>query len=117
MVEMHVDDRGLLHHENHYAHPRMRPYERSVHHAARSGNRGLRVAKLLRAVEPGTLTSGQLRAILSDHEGAPESICRHGTQPEDMRTVFWVIADPGRGEVEYGLGPPCSTNPQTYRFE
>jgi isopenicillin-N N-acyltransferase-like protein len=116
MVEMGVDARGLLHHENHYAHASMQQYERSPRHAARSDARGRRVAELLAEVEPGALTPTRLRQILSDHQGAPESICRHAVSENDMHTVFWAIADPARLEVEYGLGPPCTSAAQMYRF-
>ncbi len=116
MAEMSVDDRGLLHHENHYALGTMQPYERSPQHAARSAARGQRVTELLDGMEPGAVTPEVLRRILSDHEGAPESICRHATAPEDMQTVFWVVAAPSRGEVHYGLGPPCTTEAERYTF-
>jgi isopenicillin-N N-acyltransferase-like protein len=116
MVEMGVDDRGLLHHENHYTQPAMRQYERNVENAARSAARGQRVAVLLDALEPGSVTVERLRGILADHEGAPESICRHPAQPDDMQTVFWAVADPGRGQVHYGLGPPCTTPAHHYDF-
>jgi isopenicillin-N N-acyltransferase-like protein len=117
MVELTPDQRGLLHHENHYTDETMRPYERNARHASRSEIRGRRVAELLGRVEPGRLTRASLRGILSDHEGAPESVCRHADGPDDMQTVFWSIAEPARREVEYGLGPPCSTEPQLYVFE
>jgi isopenicillin-N N-acyltransferase-like protein len=116
MAELTPDDRGLLHHENHYLDPAMRSFERSPTHAARSAVRGDRVAELLTDVAPGTVTPERMRAVLSDHDGAPESVCRHATAPEDMQTVFWAVADPGGGEVHYGLGPPCSTEPRSYRF-
>jgi hypothetical protein len=74
------------------------------------------VAELLAEVEPGALTPTRLRQILSDHQGAPESICRHAVSEDDMHTVFWAIADPARLEVEYGLGPPCTSAAQMYRF-
>jgi isopenicillin-N N-acyltransferase like protein len=117
MAELTPDPRGLLHHENHYVDATMRPYERNARHASRSEVRGRRVATLLDEVEPGTLTRESLRGILSDHRGAPESVCRHADGPDDMQTVFWSIADPARREVEYGLGPPCSTDAQLYAFE
>ncbi|CAA9329379.1 MAG: hypothetical protein AVDCRST_MAG36-837 [uncultured Nocardioidaceae bacterium] len=116
MAALGTDDRGVLHHENHYVAAEMRPFERSATHAARSAARGDRVAALLQDVSPGDVTPELLRRVLADHEGAPESVCRHAAVPEDMQTVFWVVADPAGGEVHYGLGPPCSTDPHTYRF-
>lgn len=116
MVEMGVDALGLLHHENHYAHASMQRYERSPRHAGRSDARGRRVEALLAEVEPGTFTPTRLRQILSDHQGDPESICRHAASEDDMHTVFWAITDPARREVEYGLGPPCTSEARVYRF-
>jgi len=116
MAVIGADDRGLLHHENHYCTTAMRPFERNPAHAAHSAARGARIAELLDDVEPGTVTPERLRAVLADHAGAPESVCRHAASPDDMHTVFWSVADPARGTVHYGLGPPCSTEPHTYRF-
>ena len=117
MAELRVDDRGLLHHENHYVDPSMRMYERSVFHAGRSAIRSERLTVLLNALEPGTVTPAQLRSILSDHENAPESICRHAVSEHDMETVFWAIAEPAAREVEYGLGPTCTSESHRFRFE
>jgi isopenicillin-N N-acyltransferase-like protein len=115
-AEIGLDARGLMHHENHYVHPRMQGYERNAAHAERSATRERRVEALISELEPGSLTPELLRKVLSDHENAPESICRHGVGEHDMHTVFWVVADLARREVQYGLGPPCETEPELYRF-
>jgi isopenicillin-N N-acyltransferase-like protein len=117
VAELRVDDRGLLHHENHYVDPSMHAFERSAHHADRSNVRRERVSQLLSALEPGAVTPAHLRAILSDHENAPESICRHAASEHDMETVFWAIADPKARQVTYGLRPPCIPGAETYLFD
>jgi isopenicillin-N N-acyltransferase-like protein len=116
MAELGLDDRGVLHHENHYVAPSMLRYERSAANADRSAVRQHRVDELLRDLEPGTVTVAQLRTILSDHSNAPESICRHAVSDNDMATVFWAIADPAAGHVDYGIGAPCSSEFLRYSF-
>jgi isopenicillin-N N-acyltransferase like protein len=105
---------GVLAHANHYAHPRMQRYERSPR-AARSRARACRAEELL-AGRNGPVTIAWLREALSDHEGAPDSLCRHG-DAEGTKTVFWCVADVTAGEITYGRGTPCRSQAQTYRFE
>ena len=55
---------------------------------------------------------------LSDHEGAPDSICRH-PEPGDgegSKTVFWCIADVTDGRITFGRGNPCDSMAQDYAF-
>ena len=33
-----------------------------------------------------------------------------------MKTVFWCVADVTAGEITYGRGNPCDSEPQVYRF-
>jgi hypothetical protein len=61
------------------------------------------------------VTTEWLREALCDHEGEPESLCRHG-DAEGTKTVFWCVADVSEGEIAYGSGTPCSSQAQTYRF-
>jgi isopenicillin-N N-acyltransferase-like protein len=95
----------------------MRRYERSPH-VTGSATRYRRAGELLgeAAAAPGTIDEGRLRAMLSDHENAPESICRHGSGPSDTKTVFWTVADVTEGRVKFGRGNPCDSNAQTYAF-
>ncbi|MBC7318276.1 peptidase C45 [Candidatus Bipolaricaulota bacterium] len=52
-------------------------------------------------------------AILSDHFGFPESICRHFShqkiEPQYV-TVLSCILDPQAGRIHYKPGPPCETS-------
>lgn len=55
-----------------------------------------------------------LFSVLSDHQGYPDSICRHVNvnDPEhtQMETVFSIVMNLTEGTFEYRLGHPCSTN-------
>ncbi len=123
-----------LAHTNHYVEPAMLRYEGDPAYARHSAMRYDRACGLLAAAVAagtGTVTTAVLRAWLSDHVGAPDSICRHPgghvgdttgapPGPDDgsrVKTVFWAIADVTAGEVTYGRGNPCAGHePQRYAF-
>lgn len=114
-----TDGRGHLVHTNHYVCKRMLRYEGDPTYAVRSARRYQRAADLLHSAEPGSLAAADLRAFLADHEGAPDSICRH---PEDFpglstsATTFWWVADLTAMALSYGRGNPCDSIEQTYAF-
>jgi isopenicillin-N N-acyltransferase-like protein len=130
-----------LAHTNHYVEPAMLHYEADPAYARRSAVRYSRACALLAraaAGPPGRVTPAVLRSWLSDHVGAPDSLCRHpgapaaapgakarlagvdsdrhagtGTAPpaeseSRVKTVFWAIADVTAGSILYGLGNPCA---------
>jgi hypothetical protein len=69
-----------LAHTNHYVEPAMLRYEGDPAYARRSAVRYARACALLAgatAAAPGSVTPAVLRSWLSDHRGAPDSICRH----------------------------------------
>jgi hypothetical protein len=116
-----------LAHTNHYVEPAMVLYEGDPAYARRSAARYERACALLAGAEagpPGVVTPGVLRSWLADHEGAPDSICRHpgaatGSPGGDaaVKTVFWTIADVTAGEVVYGRGSPCAgAEPERHAF-
>ena len=116
-----------LAHTNHYVEPAMVLYEGDPAYARRSAARYERACALLAgaaAGPPGSVTPAVLRSWLADHEGAPDSICRHpGGAPDAVtgeagtKTVFWTIADVTAGEVVYGRGNPCAgAEPGRYAF-
>ena len=105
---------GGLAHTNHYVEPEMLRYEGDPAYARRSAVRYGRACALVAAAAPGSVTPALLRAWLADHEGAPDSICRHAAAEPGgsmSKTVFWAIADVTTGEISYGLGNPCSGEP------
>lgn len=112
-----LDDAAHLVHTNHYVCDRMLGYEGDPGYALRSAVRYGRARALIAAAPPGSVTEDSLRAILSDHETKPDSICRHpefGTPRE--KTVFWCVADVTEGRITFGRGNPCDSAAQTYAF-
>jgi isopenicillin-N N-acyltransferase like protein len=112
-----LDERDHLAHTNHYACERMVPFEGDAAYAVRSARRLDRARALLAAHAPGTVTAGSMRAMLSDHEGAPDAICRHpdAAHPQE-KTVFWCVADLTEGRIDFGRGNPCDSVAQAYVF-
>jgi isopenicillin-N N-acyltransferase-like protein len=112
------DERGLLAHTNHYVHPDMLEFEGDHEYAGRSDARYREACRMLAEAPAGKITTDGLRDMLSDHTGAPDSVCRHpdpaaGAQ---SKTVFWCVSDLTDGEIEFGRGNPCNSTAQPYRF-
>ena len=112
-----LDDAGHLVHTNHYVCDRMLPFEGDPAYAEHSAIRYERARELIAAHPPGSVTTGTMREILSDHETKPDSLCRH---PEfgrpNSKTVFWCVADVTDGRITFGRGNPCDSEPQEYVF-
>jgi isopenicillin-N N-acyltransferase-like protein len=112
-----LDDEGHLVHTNHYVCDRMVPYEGDTAYAVRSAVRYSRARELIEAQAPGSVDGGVMRAILSDHETAPDSLCRHpSVEAPDSKTVFWCVADVTEGVITFGRGNPCDSDAQEYAF-
>lgn len=115
-----LDERGHLVHTNHYVCRRMRRFEGDPEYVPHSSRRYTRAAELLASAEPGSITAETMRGFLADHEGAPDSLCRHpelhGDDTSHTATCFWWIADMTEMRVEYGRGNPCDSIGQTYGF-
>jgi isopenicillin-N N-acyltransferase like protein len=107
------DARGTLAHTNHYTSPRMAAYERDPGDIGGSCTRERTARSWL---ERGPATPELLREALSDHEGAPDSLCRHVELGAQSKTVFWCLADVTEGTVRYGRGNPCDSQEQRYAF-
>ena len=124
-----------LAHTNHYVEPAMLRYEGDPAYAGRSAVRYRRACALLAgaaAAGPRTVTTAVLRSWLADHDGAPDSICRHpaagAAAPLDASpiaplvegatmTAFWTLADVTAGRILYGRGNPCRRNePDMFTF-
>jgi isopenicillin-N N-acyltransferase like protein len=104
---------GTLAHTNHYTSARMSRYERDPGSTAGSRARQRSACAWL---ERRPITPGLLREALSDHTGAPDSLCRHVEDGAASKTVFWCIADVTEGTVRYGRGNPCHSQEQHYAF-
>ncbi|MEX0983545.1 MAG: C45 family peptidase [Actinomycetota bacterium] len=111
-----LDEDGHLVHTNHYVCERMLPYEGDPAYAKRSAMRYERGRALLAAQPPGSVTMDALHAMLADHEGAPDSICRHPEGDSTTETAFWCVADVTDGAIRYGRGNPCDSVTQEYAF-
>ena len=103
---------GFVVHTNHYAREDMRGFERPGDYESSCAR--LDRARALAAGDGFTVE--RLREVLSDHQNGRNAICRHGNAPRDVKTVFWCVADVTAGEVTYGRGNPCDSEPQVYRF-
>ncbi len=111
------DQHGHLVHTNHYVCDAMLGYEGDPEYAERSAIRYGRAAELLAAQPEGTVTEDGLRQILSDHEHAPDSLCRHETEGVDGSvTCFWCVADVTAMRITFGRGNPCDSVAQEYVF-
>ena len=94
-------------------------YEGDPEYAKRSNMRFQRGRDLLAVAGDGTVTTDALRTMLSDHENAPDSICRHSEWEEgggDTDTSFWCIADVTEMRITFGLGNPCETQTPVQEF-
>jgi isopenicillin-N N-acyltransferase-like protein len=113
------DERGHLVHTNHYVCDSMLPYEGDPDYEPHSAARYRRAQQLLAAAAPGSITVETMRSFLSDHEGAPDCLCRHpelygGEYPS--ATAFWSIADVTEMRLTFGRGNPCDSEAQEYAF-
>lgn len=108
-----LDDAGTLAHTNHYLCERMLAYEGDTAYAVRSQARHDAARAWLQRAPIGR---DLIRAALSDHEGAPDSLCRHPGEESTTATVFWCIADVSNGEILFGRGNPCRSTDQRYRL-
>ena len=107
------DERGTLAHTNHYTSERMAAYERDPGDIAGSCARQRSARAWL---DSGPATPQLLREALSDHTGAPDSLCRHIEHGAQSKTVFWCLADVTEGTIQYGRGNPCDSQEQRYAF-
>jgi isopenicillin-N N-acyltransferase like protein len=106
---------GALVHTNHYVHPEMLDYE-AGDAIEGSATRLRRAHDLASGLSGEPMTKTRLRQILSDHENAPDSLCRHAHGDGEPQTAFWCVADVTARTVMYGRGNPCQSEPQLYAF-
>jgi isopenicillin-N N-acyltransferase like protein len=116
-VDLTEPEDGALAHTNHYVSDSMLAYEGDAAYAELSAIRYRRARELLASAEAGSVDEDTMRGFLSDHEHAPDSICRHEAEDRESVTCFWCIADVTDGRVRYGRGNPCDSVEQRYDFE
>ncbi len=116
-VEMTEPEEGMLVHTNHYVCESMLAYEGDPQYAELSAIRYRRAKELLATTPDGSVDESTLRECLSDHENAPDSICRHEAEGRESVTCFWCVADVTDGRIAFGRGNPCDSVEQTFAFE
>ena len=71
--------------------------------------------KAIAEANMGRINVDTVKAMMSDHENAPSSICAHrGTG--DGQTIFSIIAQPEIGVAHIAVGNPCSNPYKEYQI-
>jgi isopenicillin-N N-acyltransferase like protein len=111
---------GVLTHTNHFLHPGKLGIRQVLDEERRSTlHRLRRINELVQPIRDGDekLSSSKAEKILRDHNGRPESVCRHENSafPKDERyqTVVSVIMDLYNRQLKATIGSPCLTAHQT----
>ncbi len=79
--------------------------------------RRVRMKQLLER-HKGQIDAEMACSFLSDHEGAPYSICVHGREcAPQLKTLAAMVFDLAKGEMHIAFGNPCETPFRIYRFE
>ena len=113
-------DSGMLVHTNHCVHASLASNndtypERIYGQSFQRKDRGQEQMGA-RAVN-GRVSIDDAKAVLSDHDGFPTSICRH---PNDDPTTGWqrsvvsIIVEPGKQRMHVSNGNPCENEYETY---
>lgn len=113
----------ILIHTNHCLHPELACINSRFEELIQSRPRLMRISQLFHELgidrnEDG-LTLGRLKATLADHEGYPQSICRHTNDLSahgHWKTVFSVIMEPQDRRLHISRGNPCENGFEIYRF-
>ena len=107
----------LVTHTNHCLHPDLVPINEEFAELINSGPRLERTEQALRTDAP--LGVDHLKALLSDHDNHPRSICRHLNDDPGTgiwMTVFSVIMEPEQGRMHVSRGNPCSNPYEVYEL-
>jgi isopenicillin-N N-acyltransferase like protein len=116
-------ENGVLTHTNHFAHPEKLRVKQVLDEERRSTlHRFKRINQLVKPIRSGEekLSFSRAERMLRDHDGRPESVCRHENSsfPKDERyqTVVSVIMDLYTGQMKATVGSPCKNPHQTLRL-
>jgi isopenicillin-N N-acyltransferase like protein len=114
---------GVLAHTNHFSNPGRLGVKQVLDEERKSTlQRFARINHLLRQVrsENGKMSMTRAEEMLRDHDGKPESVCRHENSSfptdERYRTVVSVVMDLYTGQLQTTLGSPCEREYQTLRL-
>lgn len=116
-----LSDGRILCHTNHWLSPLMLQGKEATRYSFTSTFTRLdRIRRLTRPLE-GHVTPEALLRVLSDHAGAPDSVCRHDDPalPEYHRhTSLWaMVLDVQARTLWITDGSPCSTSPRKYTLK
>ncbi len=112
--------RGTLAHANHFRDPdRLGVWQPITEEWRSTFHRCARAERLLEeAAGRGPIPSDALLAILRDHDGQPESICRHPNpalpEADRYQTGVSMLMDLHAGHALVAAGPPCASGRDTY---
>jgi isopenicillin-N N-acyltransferase like protein len=116
-------EKGILTHTNHFVHPEKLGVKQVLDEERRSTlHRFKRINQLVKPIRSGEekLSFSGAERMLQDHDGRPESVCRHENSsfPKDERyqTVVSVIMDLYMGQMKATVGSPCKNPHQTLRL-
>lgn len=116
-------DNHLLNHTNHFVSPRLNTLKDTSRESFPDTH--LRYWKSSQVIteKKGEITNIELKNMLANHTGYPDSICRHGElfqmdlgRPAIGSTVFSIIMNLTKGSFELSNGQPCSNKYETYQF-
>ncbi len=116
-------DRGAIGHTNHFSDPERLGVHQVLDEERRSTlHRYSRIQRLLdeRVRTGGKLSVSDAQELLRDHDGRPESVCRHPNAgfPEDERykTVVSVVMDLYGRKLWATIGSPCTNDYEQLRL-
>jgi len=113
-------DDGILVHTNHFVH--QQALDQRVELTARVGSDSRRRADRADAFlrnRAGSIDVTDLQELLRDHDGSPESVCRHhdaSAPPTASSTVSSTVFDPAAGRLWNAPGPSCVATPKVHEF-
>ncbi|MBT4125687.1 MAG: peptidase C45 [Chloroflexi bacterium] len=115
-----ADSSGVLVHTNHCVHPSMTENneqfpDRIYGQSFARLDRGQEI--LSTNLNDGKVSIDHAKALLSDHDGFPTSICRHPNDDPNtgwQRSVISIILEPGENRMHVSNGNPCENAYETY---
>jgi len=111
---------GILVHANHFRDPeRLGIRQPFTDEWLSTFHRCARAERLLSgAAARGPISAGTMQAVLQDHEGHPESVCRHPNpalpEAERYQTGVSILMDLHAGCMQVAAGPPCTFSYRKY---
>jgi len=116
VAEPAASNQGVLLHTNHFLDEGLAARDELADRLTDTRPRYARIGALMAGLGRGP-TVDDMKAILSDHDGYPRSICRHpNDQPSfgHMGTVCSLIMEPAEGRMHISRGNPCTNPYATY---